>query len=129
MLVQILLPKWYAAGNIDVAPNDAYFEYEPALETCDGEMCCLGFCARAHGARNFMEIPTPKAIAEDLNPNDWMINRRSSNHVVDSDLAELAMWLNDSAPPFKDMDLPTRMGNLITVFAAGGDALEFINEA
>jgi hypothetical protein len=29
---------------------------------------------------------------------------------------------------FKTEDLPTRMGNLITVFAEGGDDLQFIND-
>lgn len=51
-----------------------------------------------------------------------------------SPLAELAMLLNDGSADYdnggkcywEDQPLEVRMGNLITVFAEGGDDLEFV---
>jgi hypothetical protein len=120
MKVQIVLDHWYAYGNRDMATNELYAAF---LENKYGERCCLGFCAVAHGVRpsNISGLSVPSQIQGFLEPDNWML---SPDH--QSNLAILAVALNDGHHDWIHQPIEVRMGNLITVFDEGGDDLEFI---
>jgi hypothetical protein len=136
MRIEIQLSKWYAKGNVEEFPIDDvnWRGYAPYLENPLGQRCCLGFCAIAHGAApcDIIGEGEPWTVARQLLPEDWMLTYHvtypSPRSPANSDLAELAMHLNDGYYEWTSQDLPTRMGNLITVFAEGGDDLQFIND-
>lgn len=126
MKIQVKLESWYAKGNI---PTFNFLESR--LLTRTGQQCCLGFACEAHGVprENLLEIAVPVNVEGIKDFGGWMVSGGNN-----SELAQLAMALNDghmdndwdNSTDWHFQDLPTRMGNLITIFAEGGDELEFI---
>ncbi len=125
MQVTIELSKWYARGN---PWNPISGLYSAALENQDGMRCCLGFCALSHGVGALCDEAEPYDVRGLLPSSDWMLDLRLFN----SDLSMLAMNINDQKglicdeERFQDDPIEIRMGNLITIFAEGGDELEFV---
>lgn len=118
MKIKIELDYWYARGLVNTGGSD----YDPLLENNSNQRCCLGFCALAHGASDVRGKPTPADVCDELSDSDWMLWGVST-----SELANLAIELNDGIHPWNKQPLEVRMGNLITVFAEGGDGLEFVS--
>jgi hypothetical protein len=138
VLVEIPLSRWYAKDNVDVGDS-----YSPQLENYDGQCCCLGFCAASRGVKSesLIDEGDPHRISHLLPLKEWMLGVSYDPMLpllrCNSYLACLAISLNDGEPVDPPRyggiggslvveDLPTRMGNLITVFAEGGDDLQFI---
>src|SRR5690349_13075900 len=127
MKVIVDLKTWYAEGNVELGEGQPY---EPYLRNEYGQHCCLGFCAMAHGAhqRDILGNADPYDVRFILPSREWMLNPPEEGWRGTSDLAYLAMYLNDAADRSK-MDgedwskqpLEVRMGNLITIFLEGGD--------
>jgi hypothetical protein len=116
MKIEIKLSEWYAKGHVDTQ------SYDPFLENGNGMKCCLGFCALGHGAKHIVGKEIPKHVWNQLPVNNWMLSDGPEN----SPLAMEAMDINDASQEWEDQPIEVRMGNLITIFAEGGDELVFV---
>jgi hypothetical protein len=121
MKVIVKLSHWYAKGLVD--PQEPY---EAKLLDTNGFECCLGFAAEAHGVplAALLHCVSPEQVHPRL--GCWLINSLG----LDSALTNLAIALNDGGRAndvnWASQPLEVRMGNLISVFAEGGDDLEFV---
>lgn len=116
MKVIVDLKTWYAKGNVEIGQDEIY---DPYL-LYKRQLCCLGFCALAHGAtqKAIRALQVPSSVADVW--ETWMVNE-----ATESPLASLAIDMNDAEFEWATQPLEVRMGNLITIFAEGGDELEF----
>jgi hypothetical protein len=119
MKVTIDLNRWHARALFTAETWDSDLS---RLLNEKGTMCCLGFACLVHGAKpkNIQEKAYPEEV-RNLVKDSWLHN---------SDLSRTAAEMNDGFDPNTGEkgynDLPLLMGNLITVFAEGGDVLEFV---
>lgn len=128
MKITIDLSKWYARGNpFAVIPKDPNYS-AVLLERISQRRCCLGFCASQRGVPDLLlayTVTPAYLVNERVVPEGqlgWLVTRGK-----DSSLAELAMEVNDQrTPSMQNLDFFDRMGFLVTIFAEGGDELEFV---